>query len=211
LAWDCACGNGQATTELMLRFERVVGTDVSLAQLASADRRTWPMMAAAVADRAPVAAASVDAVTVAQALHWFAGDSFFAEAQRVLAPGGVFAAWTYGMPRISDALVDRAVLRFYTETVGSFWPPERRHVEEGYRSIDLPFAELVTPRLELTASWALPDLVGFLRSWSATGRYIAAHGADPVTPFADELQSLWVDLERRTTVTWPLVVRAGRA
>ncbi len=34
LAWDCGCGNGQATVALAAHFGRVIGTDPS----ASADR-----------------------------------------------------------------------------------------------------------------------------------------------------------------------------
>ncbi len=33
-AWDCACGNGQATLPLAERFERVIATDPSAEQIA---------------------------------------------------------------------------------------------------------------------------------------------------------------------------------
>jgi hypothetical protein len=36
LVWDCACGNGQATLDLAKRFDRVVATDASREQIASA-------------------------------------------------------------------------------------------------------------------------------------------------------------------------------
>src|SRR5438093_12328225 len=36
LVWDCACGNGQATLDLAQRFDRVVATDASREQVASA-------------------------------------------------------------------------------------------------------------------------------------------------------------------------------
>ena len=35
--WDCACGNGQATVDLAARFDRVIGTDASKEQIASAN------------------------------------------------------------------------------------------------------------------------------------------------------------------------------
>ena len=35
-AWDCAAGSGQATLELARRFDRVLATDASAAQLAQA-------------------------------------------------------------------------------------------------------------------------------------------------------------------------------
>jgi len=62
------------------------------------------------------------------ALHWFDLDRFYAEVRRVLQPGGVLAAWSYGLILI-DPAVDAAVRTFYEERVGRYWPPERRHVD----------------------------------------------------------------------------------
>jgi SAM-dependent methyltransferase len=46
------------------------------------------------AERIPLPDASADAVTVAQAFHWFANDAALAEIHRVLRPGGALAlAW----------------------------------------------------------------------------------------------------------------------
>ena len=39
LAWDCACGSGQATAELARHFEHVIATDASGAQVAQAERQ----------------------------------------------------------------------------------------------------------------------------------------------------------------------------
>src|SRR5262245_45200817 len=36
LVWDCACGNGQAALDLARHFERVIATDASREQIASA-------------------------------------------------------------------------------------------------------------------------------------------------------------------------------
>src|ERR1043165_1535181 len=38
LVWDCAAGSGQATVDLAARFERVIATDASAEQIASAPR-----------------------------------------------------------------------------------------------------------------------------------------------------------------------------
>ena len=45
-------------------------------------------VAAGAAERLPVRTGSLDAVTVAQAFHWFHADAAFAELRRVLRPGG---------------------------------------------------------------------------------------------------------------------------
>jgi len=95
LAWDCACGSGQASLPLASRFALVAASDASAIQVATATASENIRYLVAAAETAPLADGTVDLVTVAQALHWFVGDEFFAEVRRVGRPGGVFAAWTY--------------------------------------------------------------------------------------------------------------------
>src|SRR5882724_9935319 len=95
-AWDCACGNGQATVALAERFEAVIATDASPQQLAAAPSHPNVTYRVARAEESGIESKSLDLVTVAQALHWFDLDSFYAEVQRVLKPSGVLAVWTYG-------------------------------------------------------------------------------------------------------------------
>ena len=209
LAWDCACGTGQSTRGLAAHFDNVVGTDGSFSQAVSASGPGNIVFAVSLADPAPLPDRTVDLVTVGQALHWFAGEPFFTEVGRVLTPGGVFAAWTYGLPRLGNSAVEDAMLSFYSDTVGPYWPPERQLVMEGYASLDLPMEELRAPDFPMQVRWTLPQLLGFLRSWSATARYVKIHRTDPVAPLAGELESLWGDT-RSLEVSWPLTVRAGR-
>lgn len=209
LAWDCAAGSGQASADLAEHFARVVATDASRAQIGAAaphpriDYRVAPAEASGLAD------GSVDLVTVAQALHWFDLAGFYAEVRRVLRPGGVLAVWTYGVLTIEGAEADRLVQQFYHDTVGPYWPPERAHVENGYRSLAFPFTELAAPSFAMEVRWALPQLLGYFRSWSATGRFAAARGCDPVTTLAAQLGPFWGEGELRR-VTWPLALRVGR-
>ncbi|NTV94708.1 MAG: class I SAM-dependent methyltransferase [Thiobacillus sp.] len=209
LAWDCACGSGQASVDLAERFDRVAATDASAKQLQGAlphpriDYREAPAEASGLAD------ASVDLITVAQALHWFDRPRFYAEARRVLKPGGLLAVWSYGVQTVEGEAVDALVQHFYREVVGPYWPPERVLVEQGYRTLDFPFAELAPPAFEMTAHWPLPRLLGYFRSWSATGRYVQAHGDDPVAGLAEALAPLWSEPESVRQVTWPLALRVG--
>ena len=97
---------------------------------------------------APLADHSVDLVTVAQALHWFDFERFFAEVRRVSRPGAVLAAWCYELARVSPE-VDRWVLHYYREVIGKYWPAERHHVEEEYRNIPFPFGEIAAPEFHM--------------------------------------------------------------
>lgn len=210
-AWDCGAGSGQATRALAQRFDRVTASDASAAQLGQATPLANVEYRVAPAERSGLPDGSVDLVTVAQALHWFDVPAFFAEARRVLVPGGVVAVWCYGMQRLGDDAVDRIVSRFYTDTVGPYWPPERRLVETGYRTLAFPFDELRPPAFEMSVAWALADLLAYIRTWSATGRYSQAYGRDPVMALADELAPLWGPPGSSRTVRWPLSLRVGRA
>lgn len=208
--WDCACGSGQASLDLAARFARVEATDASAAQLAGAAMHPGVHYRQAPAEDAGLAAASVDLITVAQALHWFDLPRFYAEVRRVLKPGGVLAVWSYGVQQVEGEAVNDLVQHFYRDTVGPFWPPQRAWVEQGYRGLDFPFEALAAPAFSMTAHWPLPRLLGYFRSWSATGRYLAAHGHDPVDALAGAISPLWGAPETLRAVSWPLAVRVGR-
>lgn len=210
LAWDCACGSGQASLDLAERFERVVATDASGKQLAGAKPHPHITYRQAPAEASGLADQSVDLITVAQALHWFDLSRFYAEARRVLKPGGVLAVWSYGIQTVEGDAVNALVQRFYRETVGAYWPPERRLVEEGYRTLDFPFAEFAAPPFEMSVQWPMAQLLGYFSSWSATGRYAAEQGENPVAGLAEEMAGVWGSPESVRTVTWPLAVRVGR-
>jgi ubiquinone/menaquinone biosynthesis C-methylase UbiE len=209
-AWDCACGSGQATVDLAERFDAVIGTDASAPQIKAARPHPRVTYAVARAEESGLDPDSVDLVTVAQSLHWFDLPQFYAEVQRVLHPGGVLAVWTYAVPRLNEPNLDRLLQTYYWDTVGPYWPPERRYVEDGYRSLAFPFPEIASPSLSMLESWSQAQFFGYLRSWSATARYVDARGEDPVAGLEAQVIPLWGDAQRTRTVSWPLSLRVGR-
>jgi ubiquinone/menaquinone biosynthesis C-methylase UbiE len=210
LAVDCATGNGQAAVALAAHFDLVLAVDGSLAQLERALPHPRVRYERAMAEQLPVADGSVALLAAAQAAHWFDFARFHAEARRVLQPGGVIALWTYEKFRGSPE-IDAAVDRFYGEVVGDYWPPERRYVEQGYRTLPFPWAEEPTPQFSLATDWSLEQVVGYLASWSSVQRYKDAHdGSDPVPAIAAELATLW-PVRGTVRLNWPIHLRLGRA
>ncbi len=210
LAWDCATGNGQAAAGLAAHFKRVVATDASHAQIANAQPHPGVDYRVAPAEQSGLATDSVDLISVAQALHWFDTPGFFAEARRVLRAKGVLAAWCYGQMQILNPDAQRVLDKYYAETVGPYWPPERRLIEAGYRTIAFPFHQIPPPRFTMKADLTLEELSGYLGTWSATRRYIQATGQNPVPSVVRALAGAWGDRGARQEVAWPLSLRIGR-
>lgn len=208
LAWDCATGNGQAASPLAARFRCVVASDASAAQLAEAVPADNVLLCMASAESVPIASGCVDLVTVAQALHWFRLEAFFAEARRVLRPMGVLAVWTYHLFSVSPA-VDALVRDFNREVVGPYWPPQRRMVEQAYETIDFPFADVQTCSFPMAMDWSVDHLLAYVGTWSAVAQFRHRHGTDPLTDFARDMHAAWGTAPRRE-VRFPLTVKTMR-
>jgi ubiquinone/menaquinone biosynthesis C-methylase UbiE len=207
LAWDCATGNGQAAVGLAERFARVLATDASAEMIAQAEPH--PRVTYRVGKyETGLPGGSANLVTVAQALHWLEIAPFVAEAQRVLVSGGLFAAWCYQLCRI-EPRIDEVVRLFYEVTLGGFWSIERRHVENGYRSIALPLEEVAPPPIEMAEEWTMPQFVSFVRTWSAATKCVAARGEEPLRAFEGALKERWGMPMLRRQVRWPLCFRIG--
>ncbi len=207
LAWDCAPGSGQADEDLAEHVSRVHAPDASAAQLAEARAHPRVEYRVATAESSGIDPACVDLVTVAQALHWFNMEAFFKEVMRILKPGGVIAVWGYGQLHVDDDEVNKAVQHLYEEVLGPYWPPERKLVENGYRDIPFPFPGISPPRFVMQCHWNLPQLAGYLRSWSATASYVARNRSDPVALLENQLAKKDPDVVMN--ISWPLFLRTG--
>jgi hypothetical protein len=126
----------------------------------------------------------------------------------VLKPKGVIAAWAYKLAHITPS-IDAVVTHYYSDVVGPYWPAERVIVEK-FEDLSFPFPEIAAPAFEMVAEWNLAHLVGYLRTWSATQRFMAANQRDPLEDIETELRSAWGDAEQLRRVVWPLTLRAGR-
>jgi SAM-dependent methyltransferase len=208
LAVDVATGNGQAAVALAAHFDKVIGCEPSEGQLGAARQHPRVEYRREAAERLSLPAGSADLMTAAQAAHWFDWPAFCGEAARVLRPGGVLAIWSYAYCQVAPE-VDRVVESFARDLLGPHWPRERRLVDDGYRGLAMPFAELELPRFEMSARWEAGTMLGYLGTWSAVQRYRSRTGREPMALLATALAAAWGQGAR--TVHWPLALRAGRA
>ena len=209
IAWDCATGSGQAALGLTPYYAQVIATDASEKQIANAMEHSKIRYAVAPAEKTEIESNSLDLIVVAQALHWFALEEFYAEVERVSKAGGVIAAWCYSLLRVSAA-VDKLLDQFYADVVGPFWPPERKLVDDEYESVYFPFKELHGPPFAMRADWSLERLIGYLGTWSSVQKFKDKNNADPVEAFAEDLVPLWGRLQDKRRVHWQLHLRVGR-
>ena len=105
---DLGCGTGLSTRIWSGAAERVVGIEPNAAMLAAAEDGPGVDYREAFAHDTGLASGSADIVTCSQSLHWMEPEPTFAEVERILRPGGVFAAYDYDWPPVVDPDVDEA-------------------------------------------------------------------------------------------------------
>lgn len=208
-AWDVGCGNGQASVVLAEYFDHVVATDASANQIEAAPHHPKINFVTAPAEKAPLEDNSVDFILIAQALHWFDFDAFFAEVRRVGKPNGIIAALAYEIFHCTPE-IDEVVADFYEGDIGPYWPPERAHIENGYKTIDFPFEEISLPSFKMHVDWSLDEVMGYFSTWSAVDRYKAASGKDPLIDVAQKLAKIWGPRAQKRRFTWPIVLKVAR-
>jgi SAM-dependent methyltransferase len=208
-AWDCGCGSGQASKVLAGFFAEVFATDVAAEQIAAARPHPGVKYSVAPAEHSGLPDASVDLVTVAQALHWFDAPAFYDEARRVARPGALLAVWTYPRPEFVEPALDRAFFDFYSRVVGPYWPPERQHVESHYQTLPFPFEEIAVPPFGLELDWHFEQVIGYASSWSATANYRKARDEDPLPMLRERLRAAWPHERETERLRMPLVIRAA--
>ena len=206
-AWDCATGSGQAAGALAGRFARVIATDISADLLAMAPAFANVTYRQAPAEASGLAPASVDLVTVAQALHWFDLEKYWDELRRVCRPGAVLAYWGYLWPLV-DSVVDEQ-LNGLRSVLASSWPERAGILQREYREVNPPFAALKPPPFTVQVDWRRTDYLAHIASWSAVRYYRERNGGDILAGFDQGLQGAWPNHEVRR-VAWPLVLRVHR-
>ncbi|HMB72373.1 MAG TPA: class I SAM-dependent methyltransferase [Gammaproteobacteria bacterium] len=210
-ALDCATGNGQAALGLARHFARVVAVDTDAAQIATATAHERIEYVVAPAEELSTALGRFDLVTVAQGAHWFDLPKFYARLQPLLAPGAVVAIWGYSFPRI-DTAVDAVLAEHLVGAVDAFWAQGNRVIMDHYRTIAFPFEEIEPPDFAIRIRWDRHAFFGFVRTWSAHKRLLAAGKPDPLRRVAALLDAagIWPERDVRD-LQFDLHLRVGRS
>ena len=207
-AWDVATGNGQVAVELAKHFKQVLATDLSAQQLAESpknDKITYRVQTA----EAPFEnATKFDLITVAQAIHWFDFEAFYKNVQDHLKPDGIFAMIGYSVFKTSGKL-NEVIQHFYKNITDPYWDPERKYLDEHYKTVPFPFKEIETPELEMSVIWTKNQFLSYLNTWSAVKHYEKAKGQNPLELIQDDVDKFWGNAVTRK-FSFPLLLRVGR-
>ncbi|MCL9780126.1 methyltransferase domain-containing protein [Vibrio sp. S4M6] len=206
---DVGCGTGQLSIHLADYFDEVIATDVSPDQLENASKKSNISYFHSSAESLPVTDNSVDLVVAAQAAHWFELPQFYQEAKRIAKPRAHLALISYGVPLLKGGL-NAAFSRLYWQALGSHWPQERRHVENGYLDLPFPFNEIEFPEFQIQQNWDFDQLAGYIGTWSATKQAIKKGEHADLESAMSQLKSLWGDAEVKKDIYWPISVRVGQ-
>jgi SAM-dependent methyltransferase len=112
LVVDLGCGTGLSTRVWSGVAERVVGVEPNPAMLAAAEPAPGVEYREAYAQETGLDDGCAEVLTCSQSLHWMEPEPTFAEAARILRPGGVFAAYDYDWPPVIHPELDAAFLAF---------------------------------------------------------------------------------------------------
>jgi SAM-dependent methyltransferase len=207
VVWDIGCGNGQLSVALAARFDRVIATDPAQAQLDHAERHPRVEYRCEPAEASSLPEAGVDLAVAAQAAHWFDWPRFVPEVGRVVRPGGAIALITYFNAEL-DGEAGAVLAAFYAD-IAPHWPGGRTHVNNRYRDLTFPWPAIEAPSLDLTAQWTRDELFGYVTTWSATARLVAAGGSARLEQLCHALAKAWPGGEPRE-IRWPLTIKLSR-
>lgn len=207
--WDCGCGNGQAAVGLAEHFLEVCASDPSAAQIANMRPHPRVQYSVQPAERVDYAPDSFDAVCVAQALHWFDIEGFYAELRRVLRADGIVVVWGYDWFAVDPAF-DAGFQAGFKALTQPYWDPRLALVWNGYRDIPFPFEPIAAPSFAMELDWDFATLMRYVATWSAVQRYLAAHGDAAPARLVAQLAPLWGEPDRVRRVRMPIHLRAGR-
>jgi ubiquinone/menaquinone biosynthesis C-methylase UbiE len=205
-AWDAGTGNGQVARDLSGRFRKVFATDISAKQIEHAVRAE-NIDYSITGETTTFPGNSVDLICVAQAIHWFNRNKFYDEVRRVSKSNALVAVWGYGLLSVNPE-IDALVHDFYVSIVGPYWDKERRLIDEQYKTISFPFAEIHSPNFSISFKWTADELRGYLNTWSSVQKFIRENNINPVESLMGKIRPLW--LLERFEIHFPLFLRIGK-
>jgi hypothetical protein len=207
-AWDVGTGNGQVAVKLSAFMNHVEATDISAAQMSKATLSSKISYSVQPAEKTNFEDDTFDLITIGQAIHWFDFDKYYAEVYRVAKDQAIIEAIGYDLIKINPA-VDKIIDHLYSGILKDYWDPERKYIDDQYRTIPFPFEEIPLPNDPIKVNWTLDHLIGFLNTWSALKHYRTKKNDNPLDSIKSDLREAWGKNESKLC-NFPIISRAGK-
>lgn len=177
LALDIGCGTGQSTQIWCRHFRKVIGCDVSEAQINVAQKvnqNSGVSYLVCPSHSIPLPDHTVDLVSTVASLHWFDIDGFFQETRRLLKPKGVLAVQGYHQPVLlfdtetKNKIARELIKKLIGEDLVNYWSPRITINKNKFSDVSFPFNQVVRYtdiRSEVKAT--ISDVIGFITSYSS--------------------------------------------
>ena len=177
-AVDVACGSGQSTFLLCEYFQKVVGFDVSAAQIAQAKSKCTevaPNVAVSFevgdAHNLQFEPSSIDLLTCGMAWHWLDAEKFYVEAKRVLKPKGCLAIYGYGVHIKHNEHIKNAFDAFFDELIKSNCLGKAMLAVNNYEAVKLPFSQTQRIEFDLPQKATINQVLGLFCSTASYRSY----------------------------------------
>ncbi|CAL1540404.1 unnamed protein product [Lymnaea stagnalis] len=175
LAVDVCCGSGQSTIPLTEHFSKVVGVDISEEQLANMPKRT-PNLVGCVApaeDIPMLGNGTADLVTIGSSIHWVDCERFFKEANRILKPGGTFAAFGYYLESLDNEDAQKYMTKIRFNHLRKYLVVDRiKLIKDRYKTIEFPFRDLLRSKdIEKRVEMTLEHYLDYIRTFHYINMY----------------------------------------
>lgn len=196
IAWDCACGNGQAAIDLVPYFSRIEATDINENQLKHSFQHEKISYSLQKSEKTNFPSRYFDAVCAAQCLHWFDLEEYFIEVKRVLKKQGLFACWGYSFFQIEDtldAIIDSTLLK----VIDPYWSENNRILHRRYADVRFPFKPIHGPEIRMTMNWDLNQFTSYLETWSAVKLYHERTSDSLIENVRQMLKKHWEEKEKK--------------
>ncbi len=97
---------------------------------------------------------------------------------------------------------------YHFNTLKDYWDAERKYVDEEYSNIPFPFRQIDSPPFFITNYWSLPEMEGYLRTWSALQKFMKVNELDPVKELIGKIKEHWRG--EKMKIVFPIHLKVGR-
>ena len=210
-AWDCATGTGQAAAVLAEYFDIVYATDAAENQIKEAIQKPNIKYTTALSNKSYLKENSIDLITIAQALHWFANDETYKEIKKVAKKDAVIAAWCYTASWECEFKNIAEIWSEFYSIIRPYFSFGRHYIDEKYETILFPFKEIKTPKFFIKKQWGIYEIINYAGTFSALKNYVKQTNTNPIEDFLiPALKKNWPENNNKIQINIPIHLKLGK-